>query len=84
MTVTRHAVRNLQLHDETTQSLEASWELEDPHVESYRVSYTGLSGDHKDESVSSSSHSEYMSPSLESSATFGIVAQTHQEIAFLG
>uniref|UniRef100_A0AAX7TYW2 Collagen, type XIV, alpha 1a n=1 Tax=Astatotilapia calliptera TaxID=8154 RepID=A0AAX7TYW2_ASTCA len=42
------AVRNLQLSDETTQSLEASWELEDPNVESYRVAYTSLSGDHKD------------------------------------
>uniref|UniRef100_A0A3Q2VI40 Collagen, type XIV, alpha 1a n=1 Tax=Haplochromis burtoni TaxID=8153 RepID=A0A3Q2VI40_HAPBU len=44
----REAVRNLQLSDETTQSLEASWELEDPNVESYRVAYTSLSGDHKD------------------------------------
>uniref|UniRef100_A0A669BUJ0 Collagen type XIV alpha 1 chain n=1 Tax=Oreochromis niloticus TaxID=8128 RepID=A0A669BUJ0_ORENI len=44
----KHAVRNLQLSDETTQSLEASWELEDPNVESYRVAYTSLSGDHKD------------------------------------
>uniref|UniRef100_A0AAX7THZ0 Collagen, type XIV, alpha 1b n=1 Tax=Astatotilapia calliptera TaxID=8154 RepID=A0AAX7THZ0_ASTCA len=44
----RQAVRNLQLSDETTQSLEASWELEDPNVESYRVAYTSLSGDHKD------------------------------------
>lgn len=52
MTVARQAVRNLQLSDETTQSLEASWELEDPHVESYRVTYAGLRGDHKEESVS--------------------------------
>uniref|UniRef100_A0A7N5ZUB3 Collagen, type XIV, alpha 1a n=1 Tax=Anabas testudineus TaxID=64144 RepID=A0A7N5ZUB3_ANATE len=43
------AVRNLQLSDETTQSLEASWEMEDPHVESYRVSYAGLRGDHKEQ-----------------------------------
>ncbi|XP_023265070.1 collagen alpha-1(XIV) chain-like, partial [Seriola lalandi dorsalis] len=50
-TVGRQAVRNLQLNDETTQSLEASWEMEDPHVESYRVSYAGLRGDHKEESV---------------------------------
>ncbi|XP_056236384.1 collagen alpha-1(XIV) chain-like isoform X2 [Seriola aureovittata] len=50
-TVGRQAVRNLQLSDETTQSLEASWEMEDPHVESYRVSYAGLRGDHKEESV---------------------------------
>ncbi|KAM7382659.1 hypothetical protein PAMP_002381 [Pampus punctatissimus] len=50
-TVARQAVRNLQLSDETTQSLEASWELEDPNVESYRVSYADLRGDHKEESV---------------------------------
>uniref|UniRef100_A0A3B4YLI7 Collagen type XIV alpha 1 chain n=1 Tax=Seriola lalandi dorsalis TaxID=1841481 RepID=A0A3B4YLI7_SERLL len=50
-TLGRQAVRNLQLNDETTQSLEASWEMEDPHVESYRVSYAGLRGDHKEESV---------------------------------
>ncbi|XP_051263071.1 collagen alpha-1(XIV) chain-like [Dicentrarchus labrax] len=50
-TVARQAVRNLQLGDETTQSLEASWELEDPHVESYRVTYAGLTGDNKEESV---------------------------------
>ncbi|KAG7235269.1 hypothetical protein INR49_002875 [Caranx melampygus] len=50
-TVRRQAVRNLQLSDETTQSLEASWEMEDPHVERYRVSYAGLRGDHKEESV---------------------------------
>ncbi|XP_029308193.1 collagen alpha-1(XIV) chain [Cottoperca gobio] len=50
-TLARHAARNLLLSDETTQSLEASWELEDPHVQSYRVSYAGLRGDHKEESV---------------------------------
>uniref|UniRef100_A0A8D2ZLC5 Collagen, type XIV, alpha 1a n=1 Tax=Scophthalmus maximus TaxID=52904 RepID=A0A8D2ZLC5_SCOMX len=50
-TAARLAVRNLQLSDETTQSLEASWEMEDPHVESYRVSYAGLRGDHQEESV---------------------------------
>ena len=48
----RQAVRNLQLSGETTQSLEASWELEDPHVEIYRVSYAGVRGNHKEESVS--------------------------------
>ncbi|XP_056300245.1 collagen alpha-1(XIV) chain isoform X4 [Pseudoliparis swirei] len=31
--------------------MEASWELEDPHVESYRVSYAGLRGNHQEESV---------------------------------
>nr|XP_019946701.1 PREDICTED: collagen alpha-1(XIV) chain [Paralichthys olivaceus] len=49
--VAHQAVRNLQLSDETTQSLEASWEMEDPHVESYRVSYAGLWGNHQEESV---------------------------------
>lgn len=49
------AVRNLRLSDETTQSLEASWELDDPHVESYRVTYSGFSGDQREESVSWSS-----------------------------
>nr|XP_033958086.1 collagen alpha-1(XIV) chain [Pseudochaenichthys georgianus] len=49
--VARHAARNLQLSDETTQSLEASWELEDPLVKSYRVSYADLRGDHEEEFV---------------------------------
>eukprot|EP00064_Thunnus_orientalis_P011078 superscaffoldBa00001565_g11108 len=49
-TLAHQAVRNLQLSDETTQSLEASWELEDPHVEIYRVSYAGVRGNHKEES----------------------------------
>ncbi|XP_039972835.1 collagen alpha-1(XIV) chain isoform X2 [Xiphias gladius] len=50
-TVARQPVRNLQLSDETTQSLEASWEMEDPHVESYRVSFAGVRGNHEEESV---------------------------------
>ncbi|XP_069549336.1 collagen alpha-1(XIV) chain [Brachyistius frenatus] len=50
-TVVRQAVRNLQLSDETTQSLEASWVLEDPNVDSYRVTYGGLNGEHKEKSV---------------------------------
>ncbi|TNN52161.1 Collagen alpha-1(XIV) chain [Liparis tanakae] len=48
----RQAVRNLLLSDETTRSMEASWELEDPHVESYRVSFADLRGKHQEESVS--------------------------------
>lgn len=44
-------IRNLQLIDETTQSIEASWEMEDPYVQSYRVSYTSPR-DHEEESVS--------------------------------
>ncbi|XP_041844785.1 collagen alpha-1(XIV) chain [Melanotaenia boesemani] len=51
-TVARQAVKNLYLSDETTQSLHASWDLEDPKVENYRISYTTLRGDHKEESVS--------------------------------
>ncbi|KAM4735746.1 collagen alpha-1(XIV) chain [Anableps anableps] len=51
-TVTRKAVKNLYLSDETTQSLDASWELEDPNVESYRISYTDLSGNQGEETIS--------------------------------
>ncbi|MEQ2295602.1 hypothetical protein AMECASPLE_016080, partial [Ameca splendens] len=51
-TVTRKAVKNLYLSDETTQSLDASWELDDPTVESYRISYTDLSRDQGEESIS--------------------------------
>ncbi|KAM8871162.1 collagen alpha-1(XIV) chain isoform 2-T3 [Spinachia spinachia] len=50
-TAARQAVRNLLLRDETTQSMEASWKLQDPRVESYRVSYAGLRGNHREESV---------------------------------
>uniref|UniRef100_H3CW87 Collagen type XIV alpha 1 chain n=1 Tax=Tetraodon nigroviridis TaxID=99883 RepID=H3CW87_TETNG len=50
VTVVRQAVRNLQLTDETTESLKASWEMNDPYVESYRISYFG--NNHKEESVS--------------------------------
>uniref|UniRef100_A0A8C5N981 Collagen, type XIV, alpha 1a n=1 Tax=Gouania willdenowi TaxID=441366 RepID=A0A8C5N981_GOUWI len=50
-TMARQAVRNLRLTDETTQSLEAAWELDDPSVESYRVSYVGLSTGDKEKSV---------------------------------
>uniref|UniRef100_A0A1A7ZHC7 Collagen, type XIV, alpha 1 n=1 Tax=Nothobranchius furzeri TaxID=105023 RepID=A0A1A7ZHC7_NOTFU len=51
-TLARKAVRNLSLTDETTQSLDASWELEDPNVDSYRISYVSLSGNHNKEAVS--------------------------------
>uniref|UniRef100_A0A3B5MBE3 Uncharacterized protein n=1 Tax=Xiphophorus couchianus TaxID=32473 RepID=A0A3B5MBE3_9TELE len=40
------------LFDETTQSLEASWELEDTDVESYRISYTDLSANQEEETIS--------------------------------
>ncbi|XP_008321702.2 collagen alpha-1(XIV) chain isoform X2 [Cynoglossus semilaevis] len=48
--VVHQGIRNLQLIDETTQSIEASWEMEDPYVQSYRVSYTSPR-DHEEESV---------------------------------
>uniref|UniRef100_A0A096MF24 Collagen type XIV alpha 1 chain n=1 Tax=Poecilia formosa TaxID=48698 RepID=A0A096MF24_POEFO len=51
-TVTRQAVKNLHLSDETTQSLDASWELEDTDVESYRISYTDLSANQEEETIS--------------------------------
>ncbi|XP_061809382.1 collagen alpha-1(XIV) chain isoform X2 [Nerophis lumbriciformis] len=50
-TAPRQAMRNLQLRDATTQSLKASWELDDPRVESYRVSYASLGGHDKEEMV---------------------------------
>ncbi|XP_028280437.1 collagen alpha-1(XIV) chain [Parambassis ranga] len=49
--VARQAVRNLQLSDETTQSLESSWEMDDPNVQSYRVSYVGFRSGLKAETV---------------------------------
>ncbi|XP_061572452.1 collagen alpha-1(XIV) chain [Cololabis saira] len=50
--VLRQAVKNLYVSDETTQSLDAVWELEDPGVASFRVSYASISSDHEEESVS--------------------------------
>uniref|UniRef100_A0A674MSG6 Collagen type XIV alpha 1 chain n=1 Tax=Takifugu rubripes TaxID=31033 RepID=A0A674MSG6_TAKRU len=43
------AVRNLQLSDETIESLEASWEMNNPYVENYRISYFG--DNHKEETL---------------------------------
>uniref|UniRef100_A0A674PJM5 Collagen type XIV alpha 1 chain n=1 Tax=Takifugu rubripes TaxID=31033 RepID=A0A674PJM5_TAKRU len=45
----RQAVRNLQLSDETIESLEASWEMNNPYVENYRISYFG--DNHKEETL---------------------------------
>uniref|UniRef100_A0A674MJ12 Collagen type XIV alpha 1 chain n=1 Tax=Takifugu rubripes TaxID=31033 RepID=A0A674MJ12_TAKRU len=50
LTMVRQAVRNLQLSDETIESLEASWEMNNPYVENYRISYFG--DNHKEETVS--------------------------------
>ncbi|CAL8337022.1 unnamed protein product, partial [Gadus morhua 'NCC'] len=47
----RHAPRNLQVGERTTHSLEASWELEDPLVEGYRVSYASPERAHSPEVV---------------------------------
>ncbi|XP_061633704.1 collagen alpha-1(XIV) chain isoform X1 [Phyllopteryx taeniolatus] len=47
----RQALRNLLVNDETTQSLRASWELDDPRVGSYRLSYASLRADHGEETV---------------------------------
>ncbi|KAM4580530.1 collagen alpha-1(XIV) chain isoform 2-T2 [Odontesthes bonariensis] len=47
-TVSRQGVKKFYLNDETTQSLDASWELEDPNVKSYRLFYASLGGDHKE------------------------------------
>ncbi|XP_051921656.1 collagen alpha-1(XIV) chain isoform X4 [Hippocampus zosterae] len=47
----RQTVRNLRLSDETTESLKASWELDDPRVESFRLSYTTIGASHKEETV---------------------------------
>ncbi|XP_024122784.1 collagen alpha-1(XIV) chain isoform X3 [Oryzias melastigma] len=47
----RQSVKTFYLTDETTQSLTATWEPEDPHVESYRVSYASLSSEHREEMV---------------------------------
>ncbi|XP_077382117.1 collagen alpha-1(XIV) chain isoform X2 [Festucalex cinctus] len=48
----RQAVRNLRLSRESTQSLQASWELNDPRVLSFRLSYAAIGANHKEEMVS--------------------------------
>ncbi|KAM9806954.1 collagen alpha-1(XIV) chain isoform 1-T1 [Syngnathus typhle] len=50
-TAPRQAVRNLHLSDETTQNLQASWELDDPRVESFRLSYASIGANPKEETV---------------------------------
>ncbi|XP_061675053.1 collagen alpha-1(XIV) chain isoform X5 [Syngnathoides biaculeatus] len=47
----RRALRKLLVNDETTQSLRASWELDDPLVDSYRVSYASLGARRTDKTV---------------------------------
>uniref|UniRef100_A0AAY4DX04 Collagen, type XIV, alpha 1b n=1 Tax=Denticeps clupeoides TaxID=299321 RepID=A0AAY4DX04_9TELE len=50
--VIRVAVRNMQLSDQTTFSMKVSWELQDPKVRQYRVSYITTQGDRAEEVVS--------------------------------
>ncbi|XP_028820486.1 collagen alpha-1(XIV) chain-like [Denticeps clupeoides] len=47
--VIRVAVRNMQLSDQTTFSMKVSWELQDPKVRQYRVSYITTQGDRAEE-----------------------------------
>ncbi|KAJ8291054.1 hypothetical protein GJAV_G00020860 [Gymnothorax javanicus] len=49
--VVRQGVKNLNINEETTSSLQASWDLQDPNVLEYRVSYVSLRGDRAEESV---------------------------------
>ncbi|KAK6290981.1 hypothetical protein J4Q44_G00386180, partial [Coregonus suidteri] len=51
LSVVRQAVRGLQVQDETTYSLKVSWQLEDPKVDQYRVTYVSLTGDRNKDSV---------------------------------
>uniref|UniRef100_A0A3B3QVM7 Collagen type XIV alpha 1 chain n=1 Tax=Paramormyrops kingsleyae TaxID=1676925 RepID=A0A3B3QVM7_9TELE len=45
----RQGVRNLRLDEETTFSLQVSWELQDPNVRQYRVTYVSARGDRAEE-----------------------------------
>ncbi|XP_023683819.1 collagen alpha-1(XIV) chain-like isoform X2 [Paramormyrops kingsleyae] len=47
--VVRQGVRNLRLDEETTFSLQVSWELQDPNVRQYRVTYVSARGDRAEE-----------------------------------
>ncbi|KAJ8395287.1 hypothetical protein AAFF_G00034890 [Aldrovandia affinis] len=49
--VVRHAVRNLLISEQTTFSMQVSWEMKDPKVRQYRVSYITARGDRAEESV---------------------------------
>ncbi|KAJ8394654.1 hypothetical protein AAFF_G00044570 [Aldrovandia affinis] len=49
--VLRLGVRNLLIDEETTFSLQVSWDLQDPNVQQYRVSYVSLRGDRAEEEV---------------------------------
>uniref|UniRef100_A0A8C9TLM8 Collagen type XIV alpha 1 chain n=1 Tax=Scleropages formosus TaxID=113540 RepID=A0A8C9TLM8_SCLFO len=47
----RQAVKNLLIGEETTFSLQVSWQLQDPNVRQYRISYVTARGDRAEESV---------------------------------
>uniref|UniRef100_A0A8C9U3P7 Collagen type XIV alpha 1 chain n=1 Tax=Scleropages formosus TaxID=113540 RepID=A0A8C9U3P7_SCLFO len=49
--VVRQAVKNLLIGEETTFSLQVSWQLQDPNVRQYRISYVTARGDRAEESV---------------------------------
>ncbi|KAJ8273127.1 hypothetical protein GJAV_G00097750 [Gymnothorax javanicus] len=49
--VMRQAVRNMRISDQTTSSMEVSWELQDPKVQQYRVTYVSARGDRAEETV---------------------------------
>ncbi|XP_041104554.1 collagen alpha-1(XIV) chain-like isoform X4 [Polyodon spathula] len=51
-TVVRSAVRNLVVDDETTFSLQVTWDLPDQNIRQYRVTYVSLRGDRDEEAVS--------------------------------
>ena len=50
--VVRQAVRNVQISEQTTFSFRVSWELQDPNVRQYRISYVTRQGDRAEEVVS--------------------------------
>lgn len=54
--VTRQGVTNLLVDDETTYSLQVSWEIDDADVEQYKVTYNSQRGDRAEESVRSQTH----------------------------
>lgn len=59
--MTRLGVTNLLVDDETTSSLQVSWDIDDADVEEYRVTYVSERGDREEESVRSHTHTVYWS-----------------------
>uniref|UniRef100_A0AAV2MFJ6 Fibronectin type-III domain-containing protein n=1 Tax=Knipowitschia caucasica TaxID=637954 RepID=A0AAV2MFJ6_KNICA len=50
-TLAQQQIQNLQVSGETTESLEASWEMEDVSVQSYRLTYAAVGGDQDQDTV---------------------------------